>query len=510
MEFKLDTKQIGTEHICLDTVSEQPVDLDFTLPDYCPDIEKILKCTLSTQIYNRNLTGGQLIIDGMSVVQVLYVDSIKGNIRSCEQTVPFSSAFNLSEPTENYIILSDTKTEYINCRALSPRKLVLHGAFTLYAKVISKSYENLYIKSNESDLEIKTDKITCCDLNALCQEMFSVSEDISVENKPSIEAILSKKVTTEITDVRIISGKIMINGDINLKLLYLSDLETGEPQQLDYMLPFNRIIDCDTVNEHTDANINVQVLSYDIRLKSEMLSESVVIALDVKLMASITGYTTVEENVIIDAYSTKYVTDLEYSKPILKINTANIKETLMKKSSLNLGDTKISKIIDLYNDNSTVITVITEDGITATGKVNVCILAMDEENHPVYIERIVDFEHLFKLSDGYNSVVNPKVVVKSMSYRLTDNSNIELRYEINVNLQLQNLKQCKFVSNVISPEEKEIKPSCFALTLYYAQKDESLWDIAKRYNTKQELLIQENSLETDILDNSQMLLIPSV
>ena len=34
----------------LDTVAEQLADVDLTLPDYCPDIEKILKCTLVPKI----------------------------------------------------------------------------------------------------------------------------------------------------------------------------------------------------------------------------------------------------------------------------------------------------------------------------------------------------------------------------------------------------------------------------------------------------------------------------
>lgn len=510
MEFKLEEKNIATAYTCLDTVSEQPVDLDLTLPDYCPDIEKILKCTLSTQIFSRNLTGGQLTVDGMSTVQILYIDSIKKNIRSCEQTIPFSSVFNLSEPSENYFIFTDTKTEYINCRAISPRKLVLHGAFSLYVKVICKKQEKLFIPSDDSQLEIKTQNISCCHLTTLCQEQFSVSEDISVENKPVVEAVLSKKVTANITDIRKISGKIMLNGEINLKLLYLSDLETGTPQQLDYMLPFSQIIDCETVDENTDTDISVQVMSYDVRLKSEMLSESTVISLDVKLVANIIGYTTDVHSIIVDAYSTKYETELEFSKPSLLINTQKINETTMEKHSIDLGDTKISKIIDLYNDNSTISTVINEEGINAVGKVNVCILALNDEDYPVYLERMIDFEHLFPIQDAYNIVSNPKISIKSMSYRITDSSEIDLRCEILINLQLQKTSTCNCVSSVISPEDKEIKPSPFALTLYYAQKDEHLWNIAKRYNTKLNLLTQENELETEILEKPQMLLIPSV
>ena len=51
MEYNLKKSSIGILQTCLDTVSEQPVDIDFTLPDYCPDIEKILRCKITPKIY---------------------------------------------------------------------------------------------------------------------------------------------------------------------------------------------------------------------------------------------------------------------------------------------------------------------------------------------------------------------------------------------------------------------------------------------------------------------------
>ena len=133
MEYNAENRCFRLPVTVLDTVAEQLADVDLTLPDYCPDIEKILKCTLIPKIQTKSLSGGQLQVDGFCVVNVLYVESEKKTIRCCEQTVNFSQSFSLRETPENYVILTGTKPEYINCRALSPRRLVMHGAFSLYA-----------------------------------------------------------------------------------------------------------------------------------------------------------------------------------------------------------------------------------------------------------------------------------------------------------------------------------------------------------------------------------------
>ena len=85
MEFNQENRSFCTPSAVLDTVAEQLADVDLTLPDYCPDIEKILKCTLTPKIQSRTLSGGQLQIDGFCTVNVMYVESIKKSVRCCEQ-----------------------------------------------------------------------------------------------------------------------------------------------------------------------------------------------------------------------------------------------------------------------------------------------------------------------------------------------------------------------------------------------------------------------------------------
>ena len=38
--------------------------------------------------------------------------------------------------------------------------------------------------------------------------------------------------------------KIVLKGEVNLRLLYLSDLDSGKTECIDYMIPFNQIVSC--------------------------------------------------------------------------------------------------------------------------------------------------------------------------------------------------------------------------------------------------------------------------
>ncbi len=509
MEFNQDNRSFCTPVTVLDTVAEQLADVDLTLPDYCPDIEKILKCTLTPKIQSKSLSGGQLQVDGCCVVTVLYVESINKTIRCCEQSVNFSQSFSVKETPDNPVIITKTKPEYINCRALSPRRLVMHGAFSLYARVYSVKCTDIYIPSDDALETLKTN-VCCADLKSFCQEQFNVCEEISVSDKPAIEAILYSSVGVDVIDIKAVTGKLMINGEINLKMFYLSDVESGATGKIDYLLPFNQIIDCEGINEETVNSVTCEIMSYDIRLKNDMLSEKPAVVLDVKLCVTEEGYLINDEVIISDAYSVNYASSPRFEQMTIQSDVVPMSEASMQKLSVKVDDGKISKILDIYVDVVSCDCTELENGIKVSGKLNICMLSLNEDDFPVFIERSSDYEQIITSSGDCNALGNLNVTASSISYRLADDSTVEIRCELKITACGFKREVMKAVSDVEIFEDKPIAPEKFALTLYFAKRGENLWSIAKSHNTRLDMLKTENSLDDMVLCNAQMLLVPRI
>lgn len=507
MEFNQENRSFCTPSVVLDTVAEQLADVDLNLPDYCPDIEKILKCTLTPKIQSRTLSGGQLQIDGFCTVNVMYVESINKSVRCCEQSVNFSQSFSVKDASDNPVIITKTKSEYINCRALSPRRLVMHGAFSLYAKVFSKTQTSIF--TSPDNIEILKKTVSCADLKSFCQEQFSVCEEISVGEKPRIESVLHSDISVGVTDAKAVTGKLMLNGELNLKLLYLTNVESGETGKLDYLLPFNKIIDCDGIDENTINCVSCDVMSYDIRLKNDMLSEKPSVILDVKLCVTEEGYITREEEVVCDAYSTDFSSLPEFEQLKITGEVIPLNEAHMEKLSVKVDDGKISKILDIFTDQITAEASHDDRGTVVKGKINICILALNEEDAPVFIERSADYEHIIP-NNECNCAKISGARAASISYRLAEDDVIEIRCELKICGAAISENRINVVKNVNVFEDKPIPPENFALTLYFANKGEKLWDIAKSHNTRLGLLLSENPEENQVLEAPKMLLIPRI
>lgn len=508
MEYSPENRCLRMPVTVLDTVAEQLADVDLTLPDYCPDIKKILKCSLTPKLQSKSLSGGQLRVDGFCVVNVLYVEGDHDTIRCCEQSVNFSQSFSLRDTPETYAVLTATKPEYINCRALSPRRLVMHGAFSLYVKVLATESVSLY--TPPENLQVLERRLDCADLQAFCQEQFTVSEEISAADKPPVEAILHTSVTAGVNDVKAVTGKLMINGELNLRMFYLCDVETGETAKLEYLLPFNQIIDCEGVDENTHNLLGCEVMSYDVRLKNDVMSEKPLIILDAKLCMTGEGYASREETLICDAYSTDYVCVPQFDNLRAVTEVHPVAEGFMEKLTMRVDSGRIAKILDIYADSLMLNAAAIDGGVKVSGKINLCMLALDEKNVPLFVERSCDYEHRLASADGCDSLTFGKARAAGLSYRLADDNTAEIRMELKITGGAMKNETVRVVTEVEIAEDQPIASDNCTLTLYYAGEGENLWSIAKAHNTRLDLLMQENNRDTIELDSAQMLLIPKL
>ena len=65
MEYQLTKEVCKTSEVILEGTKEVPVDLDLTLPDYCPDIEKLLKCRLSPSVTSKSISGSHAAVSAV-------------------------------------------------------------------------------------------------------------------------------------------------------------------------------------------------------------------------------------------------------------------------------------------------------------------------------------------------------------------------------------------------------------------------------------------------------------
>ena len=75
MEEKILKSGVFVNDTVFNESTEQPIDVDFTLPDFCPDISKIFKCRAVSRISSKGMNGKNITVDGSVSITVHYCDS---------------------------------------------------------------------------------------------------------------------------------------------------------------------------------------------------------------------------------------------------------------------------------------------------------------------------------------------------------------------------------------------------------------------------------------------------
>ena len=508
MEYHLTKKSINTARCALDTAAEQAVDIDLTLPDYCPDVERILSCTLMPQIYMSNVSGDRLSVEGGANVRILYLDGERGCMRAYEYTQPFSQSLPLKGDVADCAVSVEAKPEYMNCRALSPRKLSLHGAFSLCAKVEESCETAYYTYEDGGDLQVKSESIAASSLCGLCTESFSVQEDVSVNAKSGISALLTHRLTSRITELKTIHNKIMLSADLKLELIYLCGVDKPETECMSYNIPISRVVDCEGASEDVVIDGALNVMSADVRLSDDTGDGSQLLLLDAKLCFSARCYEEREIAVLSDAYSVD--SEVQAREEPFSCRCGVICRTYTDIGKTNVGvDDEIGRVIDIHCEKLNTSVIHNHDSVILNTKLCVGILYENSGGEIRCVERDAEFSYQPD-TDGCEEIMRYTTAVDSLSYRLTDSSHMELRAELVYRLTMCSRKGCTALASVTADDDAPTREKNGALILYFTDSDDSVWDIAKRFRSRVQDVIAENDLEEDGVKGGMMLLIPTV
>lgn len=509
MEYLLERESVELCEALTDSVCEQPVDIDISLPDYCPDIERILKCRLCPVVSSASAVGDRLDVDGASVVRVWYLDSRKQSIRLCEHTVPFSCSFELRGSATETVPCVRIKSDYINCRAVSPRKLDIHGAFSVIATVYSHSPREYCTGINAPDIQQQTSAVTVSSLKGMSRQQFSLSEVLDIgKGKSTPEAILRSELTFTKGDSRAIDDKLMLRGEATLRVLYVTDIETGARDAMSFSIPVSQVIDVQGISDSTRNDISVEIMSCDVSLKSEYDENSTLITLDARLCACVFAYEDKELPLITDAYSTDYELDIDRD-PCAVSRLQRVEDiALSLRDEMKTGDNSITRVVDLWCDGISSICSSGSGVLNIKGKLTLCLFALDGDGVPFCCEKAVDFSAELECpDDGLTYTARTDISVPSPSYRITGDNCIEIKADVIISAAVYGEGSIRCITSVSTDEDKrKQRDEAAALTIYYADEGESLWDIARRYCTSVEAIRNENKITGDTASRGMMLI----
>ncbi len=509
MSFEITKREIKVGKKLYEISDGQRIEPEILLPDYCKEIKKLLKCTFTPGIHTVSLSGERATAKGTGVIRVLYLgegDAVDVFEKNCD----LSSTVQMKDVPEDAVITAKQTVDFLNCRVTGQRKLsVSIGISTVFTCLCTEN-EEIIERPSQSRLQTKPEKPLCEIFHGFYEKTFDMSETVVLNAEhPSVGKTVSTDAICKTESCKLSSGKLLVKGEVCIDICCLEEEGENRFHRINHTMPISQIIDVADTDSDVTADVTLKVTQLSCNLKADSSGKNRLVELSLRVSALVSLCEKKELEVITDCYCTDYETESVYGTLQQLCPVREINEQSHCKGEIEFSD-KVSQILSVrclgINENVSYSDDMADFSCTATFG----IVYTDDKNIPSYCEKNTDFSFRYsivrKCSDPFGFFeLEPLSVTAAPSGE---------RAEISLDYRIKGKVYGKFEKDVLKelkiPEDKPICDNGTALTLYFSQKDESLWDIAKSHNTTVELIQSENGISTDRTLKEGMLLIPCI
>jgi hypothetical protein len=505
MELNAATDYLGTNELLCDVTSEQPVEGEFTIPDYQPEIFKIIKAKAEPVVVQKIAVGSRATVDGYMRITVIYQSGGDKGLFSLIQKLPFSKQADLREPAgDNSAVFCSVSLSYLNCRAVNQRRVDLRGAANISIRVLSEAGSDFISDLSGEGAQQRQSAVEFVRQSASAEKQFTIEESLAAGLEPGqAPAVLRCDAKAYTETVSIEAGRAVVAGSVNLGLaLDISDQEEYRVKRASFSLPFNQVVDISGADDAGSPLASVSVLSAGAELEEDgTITASVLLALEVKVYEN-SGATLVS-----DAYSTKYELDIVRESVSVTRSVSTVWEPFSLRQTV-AKPAVGAKLIDYFVTASGV-SFIREDGATyARASAVFSYILSDATGDIACWDQPFEFDVDVEDPSGtlYGAL---DILVSSLECTENDDS-VSFKAEGSVFGCAMDIGRQPAVSSVSADTAKPTAKPESALVIYYAEDGEDIFEIAKAFSTSPLEIARENNISDGILGQKSMLLIPIV
>ncbi|MGN0526756.1 MAG: SPOCS domain-containing protein [Acutalibacteraceae bacterium] len=490
-----------------DTTIEENMEAEFSLPEFMPDILRIIKSTAQTKINSCRLVGERVTVDGECELKMIYT-SEDGGIYVFSTVKPFTRHSENTVFADAADVTSSAEVSFVNCRATGNKRAEIKAGIIIKLTAFSEYNEDIISVSNNNCIEEKTESIRGMSLGCKKTKPFSMSDNISLTVPSSF--IISNNGSAICSEIRKINNKIMIKGDAIIDICYVNALDKTSTERIHHIIPINQILEFEGMEERFTGGVNLCVTAVDVIQKND--SDGVGTSFDVSMCinAAVTMWEEKELLVLSDAYSISSNIDLKKQQLEFYSALDEIRDTYLLKDSFNVSGEGVSSILDVCADITEANVKKDTDKLLVSGSISLSLLIKDSKSSLGLINKVIDYQYERKVDYNIDDIQStPFVSLISVDCNCKNNDTIDVRAELRIDATVLERKTVDAVIDITESTE-EVKRNNNAITIYFPNKEESLWGIARRYNTTVEAIAKENDLAGDTTENLKILFIPAV
>ena len=528
-------------HSCTTFASAQSqitLDDDYNVPDYRPDIVKVLKEKGELHFDEAKAAAGAAWLKGRLVFRVLYrSDQENGKISCLKGEIPFQEKLNMDGVQEYDVIQASGEIEDLTIGVIHSRKISVRAVILLKTEEPQEKEDELCVGIEADDgCEKRYRNTNILQLLCMKRDQCRQKSEITLpSSKPNVQKILWKSLEIRNLDTKMGQDGVKLSGEVLISVLYQEEEETDRVQWYEMVIPLDCGVECDA---GTEADIIYKVkarpASMELEVKPDYDGEERVLVLELVMNLDIRVWKEQEISMLEDVYSLK--------KEIIPVCTGvTLHHISVKNDSqcrlteqMELAESQ-EKILQICSCEGTVhleSTELTEQGVRAEGiLVTELLYITTDDQMPLGSAReIYPFEQLIEIPQQTARTERNKPEelealerknklqteldcrISQLSAVMLDQDHVEIKAVIGLDLLAFEQEQIDNITDTreepLDMEQLQKRPG---LVGYIAKDGDSLWSIAKENHTTVEDILRDNHrTDKDLCRGEKILIVKKV
>ncbi len=507
MDYKLIRENFCVKESLLNANYNQAIELDCILPDYYPEIFKILSLKIHPRIVSSNVNQTKLGYELLAKVKLIYL-SEDGTVSQITQELTYNRSADLPYSVKSPCVNIYAYTDSESVRVVNKRRVDVRGIVGIDVSVTASEQKQAVSGAYGGGLQLKKSLITYPSKRICITKRITVVDEIELGNANAMKTLLCASACVSECDKKVLSGKLLVKGEADVNALYIED-NGGDVQNVKFKVPFSQICDVEGLDDRFEVFVNACVLGCDLRPLSNGDAPLVECELAIDLNCLAMRFDTAQ--LATDAFSTEFETTVNKEKAKIECAPFVVKDMHKAKATLTYSEGGIKSVIssgaetakiNVWHDASLNETVI-------SGKIKAFAFAKNDSDKMIYLETTVPFEHKIPLNCEEFCGAQICACITSASYNLTSSNAMEVICDVNISGYIFEANECEYIEGIVINESSPLENDgdC-ALKLYFAQAGERVWDIAKRCRADVLAIAEENDVDGDVISLDGMILIP--
>jgi len=516
MDLKITKETVPAAECVYEGIQEQGVELDYILPDYYPDIFRIVRCEVTPVITGSSVSGDKLSYELRCDIRILYCGEGESVLRSVNQSQSFQKTVMLDSACTDPEVRLTPKTDHINFRAVNKRRLDLRGAVSVKILVTGEVPQEVVSDVSGMNMQLRRIPLRFAAGRTSVDKPLHISEETEISAaQPPVISIISCRCSLPECEKKMISGKLLAKGEADIELLYSYEKDgAGAVEPIRFSLPYSQIIDIDGIDDSYDCTVTPELVTCEIAPASGKNGENRVLRCEIELRLMCRAVKTASVMIGTDAYSTVYPCEVTFSEIHAEQPPTVYNEGFRHTARLAEGDSVPETVYAMWCAPKNINTRIGDDGrsVIISGMLTYSMAAKDSSGIITMPDKDETFEETISIGDDLSrSSVSAEISAKEVSYNISSDGILTAKADISAKISVLGSASTKAVTSVtVDDSVKKARDGDYAVKLYFGVPDEDVWNIAKRYSTSVSAIMEENELSGDRLENGGMLLIPIV